>query len=446
MAFNGKARSNTFSMGVDTIAIELEWQLKSRDFVNKTGDVYYVLKATGLKNPYAWYKVYNPSLVINGNTINGTSGVTAYNGTILISGTVKIPYNSDGTKTFSFSAKASAYWSSGTNMSLSGTGELERIPTKPPSVTGTATVIGIKQSLLGSNHIGVSGVHEVKVKVASMQYNGATAKSCVVEFQGKNYAGWDVNIPLNGNGTYSIFATVTDSYGMSSTKTKIADIIIRPYANPTLSVSLARHSGSTPNPLGVDVRITGSVGITNVNNSSGANINNAYWKISLENNEYKTRTIAYTKSGISITLSPTWTITYRDEFKTFIRNIVVPYGNATAVMGKNSFGVGVVPPENGKGLYLVDDLINGNHYTRRLPKKWVNYKTYGAGAYIEAVKQNWSSIPSGFSVMEAEAGARGILFVYKYETGNHGFVVEFGYKRGVKQWYYENGTWGSTAI
>lgn len=113
-SFNTAAR---VSGSYNTYA-KFSWSQSSQSVANNTTTITWTLKGV-TANQYQWIHVYGISVTINGVNQNVSWSGDMYNGTQMASGTVTIPHNSDGTKTFSASASiqqystASSSWYSG---------------------------------------------------------------------------------------------------------------------------------------------------------------------------------------------------------------------------------------------------------------------------------------------------------------------------------------------
>jgi len=104
MASNGSFVTNEKSGR----SLTLNWSLASQDIANNTSTINWSLVGSGSASGYVYGGTF--SVVINGNTVYSSANrIQIYNGTVIASGTITIPHNSDGSKNFSASVSAAIY-------------------------------------------------------------------------------------------------------------------------------------------------------------------------------------------------------------------------------------------------------------------------------------------------------------------------------------------------
>lgn len=109
--------SHRISGSYNTYA-KFSWSQSSQSVANNSTTITWKLVGC-TANQYQWIHVYGISVTINGTAQSVSWSGDMYNGTQMASGTVTIPHNADGTKTFSASASihqystASSDWYSG---------------------------------------------------------------------------------------------------------------------------------------------------------------------------------------------------------------------------------------------------------------------------------------------------------------------------------------------
>lgn len=311
-----------------------------------------------------------------------------------------------------------------------------------PSVSATVTVTGKNQSLLGNALYAVQGIHSAVIKASATAKNGATIKSYNIIFQGQTFQSQNTTQLIKNSGSLPIQVKAVDSRGFQYTAT-VKTIVSRAYSQPKINNHRAfRQLGSVENPIGTTGRVTGTVGITNVLNASGANCNAAYWKISLDStNTYNSTNITYSRT-LAIESSLNYTITFGDKFSDLSIKGTIPSGQAPLVLGKKSVGVNTVPGLNQEGLFIKDDLINGQKVAL-IYDLYADHSVVGNNNYIEAVKSNWSKIREGISFAECRVASRGMALIIKYpqSAGNYGVVTTFGYGGGFRRFILSLGTW-----
>lgn len=441
MATSGTIKSNNITISGDPVYLEFAWSTSSQTISTNTSSVYWTVKAKGMKYSNSWFNFYNTKITINGNEYSVKNGTRVYNNGTLASGTTNIVHNSNGAKTFSVSIASSAVHASGTNLSISGSGVLKQIPRTPPKVNvqGVTVINEKNHSLLKDKHYVVQNVHRVKIVPNATAYDSSTIVRYQVTFQGQTYTGTDITVPVTKSGSLPIYVIATDSNGMSSTSTKIATIESRAYSNPKVSVYAKRQTSGVDDPLGLNIKVGGTVVVADVKDKNKVSINKPYWKLSVENKEYQNNSISYTKTGVPIEQEQSWTLTYRDIFNTFTYTIKVPTGQAPFVIGKQSIGVNVIPPSGSSGAWIKDGLVNGYAVMKDLGSAYADYNVVGSGNYIAAIKNKWSQIPEGVSMGFATVGSRAMFIVYKYPGGKNGMAFIMPYNGHPKSYAYSNG-------
>lgn len=119
--------------------LALDWKQESQNFEKNTTTISYTLKGAGSYT--GWVNVRNISLSINGTTVYQASGpIKVYVGTVLKSGTVTIPHNTNGSKSFSIYIECGIYYST-INSTVQVSQTLETIP-RATTITATDGYIG----------------------------------------------------------------------------------------------------------------------------------------------------------------------------------------------------------------------------------------------------------------------------------------------------------------
>ena len=122
MASSGSITTNAY----DGRSLTLSWSISSQSVSENYSNVSWTLKGSG--SATSWYMSGNFKAVINGTTVySSETRIQLKNGTVVASGTIKIPHNSDGTKSFNLSCEAGIY-TYAVNCTASGTHTLNTIP------------------------------------------------------------------------------------------------------------------------------------------------------------------------------------------------------------------------------------------------------------------------------------------------------------------------------
>lgn len=312
-----------------------------------------------------------------------------------------------------------------------------------PSLSFTAEFIGTNQSLLGSKTKGLKGVHKLKLNFNASARDYASIKRYEIEFEGKKTTTTKSSIELNATrpGNNRVSVKVLDSRDWSASSSKLVDVVN--YELPKLSHKAFRVENGKENPIGETARISGLVSIYSVKNTSGTEVNEAWWQLSLDNIKRNTNSIMYSQT-LSINNERTYTLKYGDKFTTASISGVIPVGHAPLVLGKESVGVNVVPPINGRGLYIQDGLINGYATIPVLDLYTSNTSKYTTAGVYGAVIDSWDKIPPGISIAQTRIGSRGGALIQKYEDGLYGSFVSFGWGEeggSIRRFRINKGVW-----
>lgn len=228
-----------------------------------------------------------------------------------------------------------------------------------PTINSLYQVEGINQSLLGDDSYAIKDIHTLRINQSATAKNGATIISYTATFQNSTLSGIAPVFSIKNTGVYSINVKVTDSRGLSSTK-QIGTITVRDYSSPTISgLKIGRRTNGIDDPIGTTGFVSATIKTSNVNNSSGSNINKPYWKISWSSTKNDNNNSVYATTIVPTNTTKLFTLEFGDNFRTLNINGIIPRGGATLVLGKESVGVNTIPPKNGKGLYIDGGLING---------------------------------------------------------------------------------------
>lgn len=234
-----------------------------------------------------------------------------------------------------------------------------------PTASGTIACSGQNQSLLGSSWRGVQGIHKVTITGSGTAKKGASIDYYIYEYAGqKQTSSGAVTMELPSNVTDNkVYVTAVDTRGAKSERTGIATITSYPYKNPWLAnfKSGRATSAGVESPVGDYLLITGNIAISTIPDLNGVQVNAPWWKISFDTTTRNTSAVKYTKY-LAIQETATFTLEFGDKFSgTQKITGKIGVGQAPLVLGKNSIGVGTVPPEGGQGIYLQPELINGKH-------------------------------------------------------------------------------------
>ncbi|MFM1581409.1 hypothetical protein ABGF48_04280 [Helcococcus bovis] len=348
--------------------------------------------------------------------------------------------NNPDSKTVQIRVGANIYQGQSKISSVTRTVSL-KLKEESPSISGSFSLSGKNQHLLGSPSYAVQSIHTANIELNASGRNGASIKSYQIIFQGATFNSRTAKTLVTQSGNLSVVVKATDSRGITGTRT-LGNIVSRPYVKPSLSNHVAeRYQGLSPNPLGTSGKITGLINFKNVNNSSERNINEAYWRVSLSSSStHNSRNISYT-TNVAIENTLNYTLYFGDKFTDLQVTGQIASGQAPLVLGKKSIGINIVPGANKEGLFIKDDLINDLKVGLIYDEFYADHRAVGSNNYIEAIKANWRNIKEGLSFAVCRVATRGIAIIHKYPDGAYGSALTFGYGTKIKQYKYDNGKW-----
>ena len=313
-----------------------------------------------------------------------------------------------------------------------------------PNLSVVAEFTGQNQSLLGSKVRGLKGVHTLKLSLSSKMNGYANFKRYEIEFEGetKTQTSSTVYLYPKSAGTKTVKVKVLDSRSWSATDSLTVTVL--DYTPPQLEHKVFRVSGSSEDPVGTTGRVTGSVLYSTVQNTSGNNINSGWWRISAGSNASSGYSSISFSTNVPINEERTFTLDYGDKFSEGSITSVIPLGYAPLSIDKTAVGVNMVPPANGKGLYIQDWLVNGEKMFRKEDLSSVDINTfeiphtYVASSYSDSLENEYllekmyQKSPNGLSLHTYTQLSRGFVLLYKYENGINAtaLFVRYGYLPG----------------
>lgn len=290
----------------------------------------------------------------------------------------------------------------GSNLIETITREVDlKLKVESPSVGVSYKFTGKNQSLLGSNSKGLRDVHKLELTFDGRAYNGAKIDEYKIEYDGSTYR--------TKNNTFSIVPKIAGNRELKVTVFDSRDFLrivtlnveVLPYEKPKINYSAHRAEKGQENPIGDIAQVKGSISIFDVLGK-----NSAWWKISVNNQTVNSSGISYSFS-LPIHEQREITISYGDKFTTAEVKTIIPVGYAPLVLGKESVGINMVPPENGKGLFMGTDAKGDAFLTFRVNEK-----------------EEW--------IIRAEGG---------YAGDKHGLII--AKKDGYGLLFLENEVWGT---
>lgn len=240
MALNGSVSTNKYD---GNVGLTCTWTA-TQDFNGNKSIISWKLASDG--NQYYTYKTGNVKLIINGETVLAISSSFNMQGGGYWSrtGTLEIPHNADGSKSFAISISAGIWYYTSSNCTGSGTFTLDTIPrassaSVPNFTMGTAGTISI-------NRANANFTHTLSVKLGGNTYQIASGVSTSYKWT-PALTEWGQRVP---NATSADCTMILDTYN-GSTKVGTAEYSFTLYvpasADPTvssLSVSLVNDNAT----------------------------------------------------------------------------------------------------------------------------------------------------------------------------------------------------------
>lgn len=313
-----------------------------------------------------------------------------------------------------------------------------KLKVEAPRLTVNYKFTGKNQSIIGADSKGLRDVHKLELSFDGTAYNGAKIDEYKIEYDGSTYRTKNNTFSIVPKiaGSRELKVTVFDSRGFLRIVTLNVEVL--PYEKPKINYSAHRAENGQENPIGDIAQVKGSISIFDVLGK-----NSAWWKISVNNQTVNSSGISYSFS-LPIHEQREITISYGDKFTTAEVKAIIPVGYAPLVLGKESVGVNVVPPENGRGLYIQDGLINGEKIldksdlssldinTFTIPDTYVSpsYSDRFEDEYV--LEQIYKKAPNGLSLHTYTQRSQGFVILYKYDndTNAQALFVRYGYLPG----------------
>lgn len=261
MASSGSITSNE----VEGRSITLSWSISSQSVADNYTTIAWELKGSGSASGYVMSGAFKA--VINGTTVYSSEPrIQLRNGTSIASGTLKIPHNADGTKSFSLSCEAGVY-TYAVSVSASGTHTLNTIPrassVSASNVTmGSATTISINRASSAFTHTlsytfgSATGTIAAKTTSASVSWTPPVSLAS--------------QIPKAVTGTCTITCTTYNGNTSVGSKTCTLTLTVPASVKPTItSLTAVRVDGDVPSTWGIYVQTKSKAKLT-INGAVGS--------------------------------------------------------------------------------------------------------------------------------------------------------------------------------
>lgn len=261
MATSGSITTNS----CESRSLTLSWSLSSQSVSGNYSNVSWTLKGTGSASGYV--KSGNFQAIINGTTVYSSSTrIELRNGTVVASGSIQIPHNSDGTKSFSMSCQAGIYYNA-VNCTASGSFTLTTIPrassvSMPSATMGSAATITISRASSSFTH--------------TLTYAFGNATGTIVSKTSSTSVSWTPpltlanQVPSAVSGTGTITCTTYNGSTSIGTKTCTLTLSVPSSVKPTMtSLTATRVDETVPSSWGIYVQSKSKATLT-INGAAGS--------------------------------------------------------------------------------------------------------------------------------------------------------------------------------
>lgn len=244
-SFSGGSASAKFTY-------KCNWAIESQDIAARTSYVRFQWIVYKTDYPYRTWKGSTPWAA----TIDGTTTAenisfespASYSGSDQIFKTTyaTIPHNANGTKTAAISSTLDLSGTSAGTGNLSGNITLNAIPVTPPAINSFAVSDASGTQLASGVYVATKSI--MRLTATATAYGGAT----IAKY---DFYRDDTFLGSSTNGVYTATATaiageyvykviVTDSYGITATRT-LAAVTVYPYSLPTITSTTTFRSNSS---------------------------------------------------------------------------------------------------------------------------------------------------------------------------------------------------------
>lgn len=244
-SFSGGSASAKFTY-------KCNWAIESQDIAARTSYVRFQWIVYKTDYPYRTWKGSTPWAA----TIDGTTTAenisfespASYSGSDQIFKTTyaTIPHNANGTKTVAISSTLDLSGTSAGTGNLSGNITLNAIPVTPPAINSFAVSDASGTQLASGVYVATKSI--MRLTATATAYGGAT----IAKY---DFYRDDTFLGSSTNGVYTATATaiageyvykviVTDSYGITATRT-LAAVTVYPYSLPTITSTTTFRSNSS---------------------------------------------------------------------------------------------------------------------------------------------------------------------------------------------------------
>lgn len=261
MASSGSITSNE----MEGRSITLSWWISSQSVTENTSTLTWELTGSGSASGYVMSGAFKA--VINGTTVYSSEPrIQLRNGTSVASGTIKIPHNSDGSKSFTLSCEAGVY-TYAVSVSASGTHTLNTIPrassiSAANATMGSATTISISRASSSFTH--------------TLTYLFGNASGTIVTKTAATSVSWTPplslasQIPKAVTGTCTITCSTYNGSTLIGSKTCTLTLTVPASVKPTISsLTAARVDGDVPSSWGIYVQTKSKAKLT-INGAAGS--------------------------------------------------------------------------------------------------------------------------------------------------------------------------------
>ena len=264
MALSGTINGSTANKYIDSKITWSAIQSIDGNYSNVTATLYYSRNNTGYTTSGTW----SGSITINGTKINGASQylkITHNSNTVAMTCTVKVPHNSDGTKTITISAAGTIPETTLSSINISKSVTLDTIP-RASSVTLSASSVNVGASITATiSRYSSSFTHQVKFFISgkeSTYYKTFTGVGTSQSFTIPDT--WYAAMPSSSSCTaYCRVTTLNNGVNVGDAVSKSFTVNVPSSVKPTIgSITLTPTPITLTNGKRVDLLVKGKNKIT----------------------------------------------------------------------------------------------------------------------------------------------------------------------------------------
>lgn len=247
MATSGSFNTSAYTDGY-TRYLTFSWNLVSQNVANNTSTISWSLVGAGT-GPTIYFMSGNFEVKIDGEVVYASSTrIQLFPGTVVATGTKTITHNSDGSKSFTASAKAGIYYVA-VNVSGSGSWSLPTIPrqaeiTAAPNFTDEQNPIINYTNKAGSSVTALDACISFDGVTDNIPYRAISKTGSSYTFNLTSSERTALRNYYNGAPPYTVYFIIRTKIGSTTLYSSVARTLTIVNANPTGTLNISSVNGS----------------------------------------------------------------------------------------------------------------------------------------------------------------------------------------------------------